>query len=759
VSRGGARALTATIVASVLLLGATAIGSSAFPARRAVGWWAAGVLAGIAVCLAIRQRSRRPDAAEGAAATNSMGDMSGVAMQAGSIGRVEFHQHPPVTRAADRVSVGRRPPRAGAFQNREVLDDLVVLFGADWRGGVAILQGPAGVGKSQAAAEYARRVRESCSVSVWVDATSRDSILHGLSRAIPGADDRDVRRAANRTLDLLDGTDQPWLVVLDDLRDPRDLDGLWPPHTPYGQVVVTTRLRDVAIAVNDAHTSDVESFTPAEAVAFLTESLARQPTQARGAAELAEAMGNHPLGLAQAAAYIAAHRDMTCAMYLALLDGRRQRLSDGLPRDHREAIAATWSLSIEHANQVAPHRLARPLLTLASILHAQGTPADVFTSVAALRYLRTAVGHVVGEQDVRDTLSCLHRFSLITYEPGVPAQAVAVHALVQRVVYDTMTRREIARAVRAMADTLVRIWPRVEIDRDLGAVLRANAMAVRNVVGIRIFDHRVRALWFRVGHSLGECGQAAAAQEHFQEVVDASRRTFGPRGHFTLQARLGLAHWQGEAGDPAGAVSALKQLIQDAPQRFRFQRELKLTARRALARWLTDAKDPVCALAEADSVTDAVSRVFGDAHLQTLYARNVRARCLAAVGHPGCAADEMDAVVKAFRSQREPDDPDTLSARNNLAGMYHRARDYSAATAEYMALLPDLCRVFGPYHPKTLRTRNNLARCRIDACDAAVSVSDLRQLVADCDRVLGPSHPETLVAWDNLSRSFAKACR
>lgn len=774
-SRGGARAaLTATAVVALVLLGAMTIGPGVSPSRRAVGGWTISVLASITVGLAIRHRFRREransDEDEGSAegtAINRLRDLSGIGLQAGTVGRVEIHQHPLFAKSTTRVSVGRPPPRAGAFQNRGVLKDLMALFGADWRGGAAILQGLGGVGKTQVAAEYARRVREDSDVivSVWVDATSRDSILHGLSRAaatILGADDRDVRWAADRMLDWLAGTDQRWLVVLDDLRDSQDLVGLWPPHTPYGQVVITTRLRDVAIVVNDALICDVESFTSDEAIAFLTESLARQPGQSEGAPELAQAMGNHALGLAQAAAYIAAHRDMTCATYLALFDRRRQTLSgarpDGLPRDHRDAIAATWSLSIERADQEAPHSLAQPVLTLASLLHAHGVPAEVFTAEATLRYLRTSSGRAVGGQDVRDTLSCLHRLSLITYDPDIPDQAVGVHALVQRAVYDTMSRRESARAVRAMAATLVRIWPHVESDRELGAALRANAMALRDVVGVRVLHPLVRALWFRVGLSLGECGQAAAARDHFQDVVAVSRSTFGPRSHLTLQACLRLAHWQGEAGDAVGAVSALKQLIREAPQTFRFQRRLKLGARMALARWLTDAKDPVCALAEANSVVDEYRRVLGDRHPKTLYARNIRARCLAALGHPRWAAKEMAALVEEFRRQQNDDGLDTLSARNNMADMYHKAGDYSAAIATYTQLLPDLDRVLGRCHPKTMRTRNNLARCYIDAGDAAVSASDVRQLVEHCDRVLGPSHPETLVAWNNLSLLFAKAC-
>ena len=737
-SRGGARAaVTSTVVASLVLLSAMAFGSGVSPARRALGWWATGLLTVVTLVLLAGPRSRRAEVDVDADERSAMAQ----------------------------PSAAIPPPQAVAFQNRQVLEDLVADFGPGRRGGVAVLQGLAGVGKTQVAAEYARRVWESTDVLVWVDASSRDSILQRLSKAAVAtlaADDHDVQQAAHRMLDWLNGSHQRWLVVLDDLRDPRDLDGLWPPRTPYGQIVITTCLRDDALAVNGAHVGYVESFTSPEAVAFLTERLARRPAQWEGAAELAEAMGNHPRALAQAAAYIAFHRELTCATYLAMLDGQRRVLSgpyvDELPRDHRDAIAATWTLSIKRANQIAPHRLARPLMMLSAYMDAHGVPEDVFTSAAALGYLRRTARHAVNEKDVRDTLSCLHAFSLLTYEPRDRTHAIRLHALSQRVVHDSMTQRERTRAVRATTDALSQVWPRVERDRDMGAVLRSNALALRDVAGIRVWDARFRALLFRVGHSLGESGQAAAARDSFQVFVDAMYGTFSPRGHLTLQARVSLAHWQGEAGDPDAAAAALRQVIENAPQRFWFQRELKLKAHRALARWLAEAGNPEGALAEADAVIGDFCDVFGRRHRETLYLRNVQARCLAAVGCLDLAIHKMVGLVEDFTRHGGRRDPDTLCARNNLADTYHVAGDYPAACVEYTKLLPDLYEVFGTNHPKILCSRNNLARCLIDADDPTVSVSDLRRQVDDCDRVLGPSHPETLVAWNNLARSFTKAC-
>ena len=56
----------------------------------------------------------------------------------------------------------------------------------------------------------------------------------------PGAG-ADPETAAASFLRWLATTSQPWLVVLDDLADTADLDGLWPLGAA-GMVLVTTRL-------------------------------------------------------------------------------------------------------------------------------------------------------------------------------------------------------------------------------------------------------------------------------------------------------------------------------------------------------------------------------------------------------------------------------------------------------------------------------------------------------------------------------------
>src|SRR5579859_627460 len=103
--------------------------------------------------------------------------------------------------------------------------------------------GPESSGKTQLAAGLAGSLRQSRSVDLlaWVTATSRASVLSGYVQAAArlGLDHgRDAEAVAARFLAWLDGAARPWLVVLDDLRDAADLDGLWPAG-PAGRVLIT----------------------------------------------------------------------------------------------------------------------------------------------------------------------------------------------------------------------------------------------------------------------------------------------------------------------------------------------------------------------------------------------------------------------------------------------------------------------------------------------------------------------------------------
>ncbi|HYS38105.1 MAG TPA: tetratricopeptide repeat protein, partial [Pseudonocardiaceae bacterium] len=567
------------------------------------------------------------------------------------------------------VRVGVVPGRADGYVDRTVSDALdaatqspgtVVL--------TQVLSGLGGVGKTQLAARYARQLWTDAAVDVivWVPAGSTVSIVTSYAATATelfGAADLEPEQAARRLLAWLAGTDKRWLIVLDDLAVPGDLAGWWPPENPRGRVIVTTRYRGAALHGDGRVVVPVGVFTPPEAVAYLRAKFAGRPDLVQGdagAVGLAEDLGYLPLALAQATAYMF-NLDLPVGQYRARLADQRRSLAElvpdpaELPDEHRDTVAAAWSLSMERADRLSPVGVATPVLEIASVVASAGVPLAVFTSPAVVEYVSGVVGRLVDVEAVQAGLRVLHRLSLVTF-PGPLHREVQVHGLVQRATRDRTVNgpggiEEEAeeecvagrgyRCVRAAADALVAVWPRIETDVDLTQALRANAEALAVVAGDRLWHPDGHLLLFRVGRSLGEAGLVKAATDYFAGLSEVAVDYLGSDHPDTLVSRNNLAHWRGEAGDAAGAAEAFEALLADQ------------------------------------------LRVLGPDHPDTLLTRNNLAFWRGRAGDAAGAAEAFEAVLIDRLRVLGPDHPDTLRSRNNLAHWRAEAGDAAGAAEAF----------------------------------------------------------------------------
>jgi tetratricopeptide (TPR) repeat protein len=632
-----------------------------------------------------------------------------------------------------------------------------------------VLSGLGGVGKTQLAAHYARRAWQTRSVDllIWVTATSREAVVATYAQAAAEIDPAAARlpeadRRAAWLLTWLQNTERPWLIILDDLADPAHLNALWPPGSnPAGRTLVTTRRRDAALATTRRGLIDVGLFTPDEAHHYLADKLAdltsHEPATLDEANELAADLGHLPLALAQAAAYII-DRNLNCASYRQrYADQRRhlpQVLPDVLPDDHHATVAAIWALSIDAANQLAPAGLARPALQLASMLDSNGIPAAVFTTTAALAYLADTRGEgSVDADDARDAISCLHRLSLLTYNPTDTSRSVRVHSLVQRATREQLTHDQTAAAARAAADALLQTWPDIPEDPALSQALRDNAAAIHHYAEPLLWQRDAHSVLLRVGDSLGEAGQTTTALEHYQRLHVLSTQHLGPDHRDTLIIRNNLARFRGDAGDMAGAAAAYQGLLDDQMRLLGPEHPDTLTTRNNLAYCRREAGDPAGAAAALAELLKDVVRLLGpDHHPIALTIRNNLARHQGEDGNPAAAATTLSEVLDDRIRVLGPDHPDTLTTRGDLARFRGKAGDMVRAAAAYQQLLDDRIRVLGPDHPETLGTRANIACFRGEAGDPARAVAALAEVIHDMERVLGPDHPDTLTTRNNLAR-------
>ncbi|MDW8478434.1 tetratricopeptide repeat protein [Streptomyces scabiei] len=677
--------------------------------------------------------------------------------------------------------VGVLPREAAAFQGRDETDQLQAALTSSGTAVLCqVLRGTGGVGKTQLAAHYARQAwtGDELDVLVWVSASSRPAIVSAFAQAAeellahePGDPERSAQ-AFLRWLEPKPLGSEPvcrWLVVLDDVADPADVTGLWPAKNPYGRTVVTTRRRDAALP---GHRIDLGVFTPDQAVAYLVDFLAEHgrhddPDELRA---LAQDLGYLPLALSQAAAYIVdadipvgcsrcTHRQ--CPSYRRRLTDRATSLASMLPEpgtlpdDQNTTVSATWSLSIERADNLNPAGLARPTLQLAAMLDPNGIPQSVLTNEPARTYLaqhrtqtaaKQSTVDEVTELDVRGALRALHRLSLIDHNPESPQQSVRVHQLIQRATRDTLSPQNHGQAARAAGDALLADWSDPQrVVTSLAQTLRANAQAVVRCAGDTLISGgKPHHLLVHVGVALSEAGQVTAAVRHFQCLVDRLRAFLGPDHPDTLEARHNLAENRGQAGDERGAAEAFAELLTD---RLRIQgpdHPDTLDTRFGIARWRGMTGDAAgAAEAFAELLTDRL-RIQGPDHPFTLGTRHSLAEWR---GHAGDAAGAAEAFAELLNDRVRvlgPDHPWTLNNRSCLAKWRGEAGDAAGAAEAFAELLTDQVRIQGPDHPDTLRDRYWLAIWRGEAGDAAGAAEALTELLTDRLRIQGPDHPDTL---------------
>ena len=666
------------------------------------------------------------------------------------------------------VRIGVIPSEADNFQHRKVVEDLDAAMSESETAIVCqVLSGTGGVGKTQLVAHYARQKWSAAELDllVWVTAGNRDAIVSAYARAgrrVAVTNDSDPTDAAEEFQTWLETTDRKWLVVLDDLAEPADLNGLWPPRNSTGRTIVTTRRRDAAIRGTGRRLVTVDLFTSTEAFDYLTATLTahdRQddPEQVRA---LAKDLGLLPLALAQAAAYLI-DRQLGCAEYRRRFADRRRTLAEllpeegALPDEQRTTVATTWSLSVELADQLNPRGFARPMLQLASMLDANGIPLAVLTSPSAEEYLEshralvstdTQIGSPllpagVSKDVAREALYCLHRLNLADLTDDTDERSVRVHSLIQRATRDQLTVNQFDDTVHACAQALLQTWASAHTIAD-NAILRANSEAIHFNAGPRLWSLGAHSVLFQAGHSLSKDRLIVRRGNYWEQLRLAAEEHLGPDHPDTFYARHYVAGLHAAAGDRAGAIAELEKLLADQLRVLGPDHPVTFSTGHSLANRRASAGDRAGAIAELEKLLADQLRVLGPDHPTTFSTRDALA------SQRGKAGDQTGAIAawEELLADRVrilgPDHPDAFSTRAVLANWRASAGDRGGAIAAWEELLADQVRVLGPDHPDAFSTRAALADQRVAAGDRAGAIAAWEELLADRVRVLGPDHPD-----------------
>src|SRR5580693_2493687 len=630
------------------------------------------------------------------------------------------------------------PPLADAyFQRLETGIDLksglfpgetVVLVHGGNSDAVSVAMG--GTGKTQLAVEFTQALRSARAVDVlvWVTASSRDAIRAGFARAAgavgAGDPDADARDAAARFTAWLARTERPWALVLDDLADLADLDGLWPAG-PNGQIIITTRLPAAAFGVG-AHAAagglriaPVGGFSRREALSYLGSRLTDYPDQRIEALDLAEDLEGLPIGLAQAAAVMNANR-LSCQEYRAQFGERRAYMSGRPVEGVSPAVLATWSLAAECAHQLVPAGLAWPALALTAVFDPHGIPGAVLTSPAACGFIAGRPSSATGADQnlARTAITNLAQAGLVSIDPANAIRTVRMHRCVQAAVRAYLPPADADQVLVAAADALVQTWPEPGNGRD----------------GAPELDQALRdcAISLRAAGEPGDAGRPNAGP------ANAGLPNAGPANAGRPNAGPANA---GPGSDAAPAHDAL-WLPEAHPLLFR------------LGRSLEDNQLGDSAMAYWQFMVAATTRRLGPLHADSLTAKERLAGAFESAGRFGDAIAMFAGALGDRERSHGPDHPDTIAARGRLAHAYAGAGLPAEAVALYEHMVTDSSRQLGVGHPVTLTDRAGLADAYSEAGRTQESLTAFQMLSVDTERLLGPRHPTTLAARDNLAAAF-----
>jgi tetratricopeptide (TPR) repeat protein len=608
-------------------------------------------------------------------------------------------------------------------------------------------------GKTQIAVALAESLWHSGELDllVWVDASSRASVLSGYAAATALVTGRgqvtSCESTAAQFLSWLAETSHSWLIVLDDLSDEADLDGLGPAG-PAGRVLVTCA--EAAAVPRGMRVLPIGPFNRREALSYLTERLSANRGQRLGAIDLINAVGVEPAALAQASAVIASSA-MSCQSYQDYFVRWRDYLADSagaLPL----ASAVTWPVSLESAAAFAPGGSVRSLLALAALLDGHGIPATVLTAPAAVRYLTGGeAADPAGPADPAGdagpalaALAALERVGLLTVERASAPPTVRMSPVLQAALRDAIPDAVIDEAARVAADALLQAWPAPEPLGWPASGLRSCTAALRQAAGSRLWADGCHPVLQRAGDSLDHARLTGPAAEHWRDLATTTDRLFGAGHPQTMLAEQRLAEACLAAGRADDAVSWFRRILETQTVQLGADHPDPIRTRLRFGHALVAARQPDQAVSALKHVLSDAERARGPEHADTLGARDELAAAYQAAGRHSDAISLYRRTLADRERIQGSRHPETMTTRASLADSYLASGLSKEAVAAYRRVVADRERALGPDHLDTTRARYGLGAAYLRTGKAVAAERAYEQAQAGFERVLGPRHPDTL---------------
>ncbi len=687
---------------------------------------------------------------------------------------------------------GNVPPRNPHFTGRRAL--LAELHTRLHEGTTAVLpealHGMGGVGKSQLAVEYVYRQQADYDVIWWIPAERTAQIgsaLVDLAQRLRLPVGTEANIAIPAVLEAL-RTGVPygrWLLIFDNAEDPKAVRGFFPAGGS-GRVLVTSRNMEWA---NVARPLEVDVFAREESIELLQR---RGPELADiDASRLAEALGDLPLAIEQAATW-RAETGMEAEEYLRLFEEKLNELLDSnTPMDYDRPVAAAWNVSLDRLADSNPAALR--LLQLCAF----------FAPEPISRQLLAGVGNILIVPDLdaalRDSIKLnqaireINRYALARIDHRT--NSLQMHRLVQAVLVGRMTPDERETMRRGAHALLAGGNPHDPVNPENWSryaelyphVLAVDAIGSSNTWLRELLINEAEYLYYWGDHQascqlaeetyqgwrstrgdddphtieiggwlawmffvVGRYREAAALNTRLLEICD---RLFGTNHEKTIETLGSVAADKRVEGDFRTAMEISDEVYRRASSTLGPDDPISLNAAHNVGVSLRLLGDFTRARDLDQNTWQKRVQLFGEDELRSLISFNALTVDLRELGDYLGARARQEELLDRFRRllHNAESHPQILRASRNLAVARRKAGDHTRALELSRDVQLRLTSRYGPDHPDSLATSLCLSMDLRHNGDLAAARELCEQTRDRYRRVLGENHPHTLAAAVNLA--------
>ncbi len=566
------------------------------------------------------------------------------------------------------------------------------------------MHGMGGVGKTQLALEYAYRHASDFDLVWWLRAEQPTTLLEDYAKlagplGLTVTSEGELAAIAAAVRERLAHRDR-WLLVFDNANEPEELEHLLP-HAG-GRVLITSRNP----ACPFASKFDVPTLRRPASVEFLLRRTGQDDDAAADA--LAEQLGDLPLALEHAAAYMV-ETGSSAAAYLLLFCTRRNELwaKARPPIGYPATVGTTWTMAVERLRSEEPR--AVDLLNLCAFLAPEAIPRTLLTHNHVA--LPSEVGDAVADPlRLNRLVGALRRYSLVE----VTGEGLSFHRLVQAAARDALGPNDRRRWVEVAVALMLAGFP---------------------------YDREVFATWAPSGALLAHALTASVHAKEEAQDLEAARRLLNKTGEYLLVR----AEFE-KAKD--GFARAL-ELAEDAGGFDHFEVGEYVNNLGCVLRGQGDLAGAKAAFERAIRIAEANS---GPNQREVAISVNNLGTILRDLGDLAAARAASERALGIDEAIFGPDHPKVATDVNNLGKVLQELGDLPGAKAAFERALKIDEASFGPDHPEVATDVHNLGNVLKDMSDLAGARAYLKRALAIFDKQLGPEHPNVATVLINLGR-------